>query len=56
MDAISILTYVQSELVHNHWKPYYRYPDCRHALSIAHHLRVLMVSGKRLVGLGHGAA
>ncbi len=32
MNAIGVLPHVRGVMVHDHWKPYYRYPDCRHAL------------------------
>ena len=41
MDAMSILPRFTGVLCHDHWKPYYRYEDCLHALCNSHHLREL---------------
>jgi transposase len=40
MDDIGVLASFRGTLVHDHWKPYYRY-GCTHALCNAHHLREL---------------
>jgi len=41
MDEMGVLPEYRGVLVHDHWKPYYRYPDIIHALCNAHHLREL---------------
>lgn len=39
MDAADILPDFKGVLCHDHWKPYYQYKSCQHALCNAHHLR-----------------
>jgi len=41
MDDIGILPKFLGVLVHDHWKPYYTYGACIHALCNAHHVREL---------------
>ena len=41
MDEMGILPFFKGVLCHDHWKPYYRYHHCIHALCNAHHLREL---------------
>lgn len=41
MDEIGVLPRFRGILCHDHWKPYYRYTECTHALCNAHHLREL---------------
>lgn len=41
MDDIGILPKFRGVLVHDHWKPYYTYGACIHALCNAHHVREL---------------
>jgi hypothetical protein len=40
MERMGVLPYFCGVLVHDHWKPYFRY-DCEHSLGNAHHLREL---------------
>lgn len=41
MDEMDVLPFFKGVLCHDHWKPYYRYQLCLHALCNAHHLREL---------------
>lgn len=41
MDEAGVLPYFTGVLCHDHWKPYYQYTQCEHALCNAHHLREL---------------
>jgi transposase len=41
MDDIDVLPHFSGLLIHDHWKPYYRYEGCLHVLCNAHHKREL---------------
>lgn len=41
MDDADILPHFSGVLCHDHWKPYYQYTQCEHALCNAHHIREL---------------
>lgn len=41
MDDIGVLPLFDGTLIHDHWKPYYRFDGCVHGLCNAHHKREL---------------
>ncbi|WP_374276187.1 transposase [Pseudoalteromonas sp. 2CM28B] len=41
VDEGGILPHFTGVLCHDHWKPYYQYTQCQHALCNAHHIREL---------------
>lgn len=41
MDKIGIINNYKGILIHDHWRPYFRYKELQHSLCNAHHLREL---------------
>ena len=47
MDDIAILPDFRGVLVHDHWKSYFKYTECEHALCNPHHIRELTYSSEQ---------
>jgi transposase len=47
IDAINILPQFKGTVIHDHWKPYMSYQQCKHGLCNAHHIRELTFAFER---------
>ena len=46
-DDAGVLPNYQGYLVHDHWKPYFKYDECLHVLCNAHHVRELEFASEK---------